>query len=130
MTETDDANEREAITRAANAYDRLNRQIESLKADLHAAKIDIEAKQARIDQLLVALSEERTKGQTLEEERDRSMQERTAVATLFNNLKMQINSFEIAVPVLPTRTHVHDVARAIEDEVQEVSTNLKEQNDE
>lgn len=95
--------ERDAIVRAAHAYDQLNSRIASLRDDLDEATLKIASRDAEIGQLQIALAAERSRLATFEDMARTAISERAAVVTLFHSLKHQVDHFTINLPPLPVR---------------------------
>jgi hypothetical protein len=94
---------RDAVMRAAHAYDTLREQTRAHEEKLLEATTALEHRNARIEQLELALAEERARCQALQTERDAAVLERAELHVCFASIAAQIAAFVTPLPPLPSR---------------------------
>lgn len=108
------SSEREALLRAAQAYDTLNGRIIDLEAKLKDALVALDGRYARIEQLERAIKEDAerhaqyaneiyVRSKDLEDERDNAIWERDQVRIVYASLKALLDSIELPPRPIPTR---------------------------
>jgi len=104
LTITNDDERRDAVMRAAKAYDKLYEEIHNKDAEIARLSIDLESVRGQIVQLELCIAQERNRTEMLQNERDDAILEKSTLHVMFHNLKAQLDAFVLPLPELPAAT--------------------------
>ena len=97
MNDTD----REAVIRAAAAYDKVEQITHELQRRLDETAAHLKAQETLVNELRLSLSEERNNCATYRAEAERARADSTAILGLLSNCKAMFDGFEIPSEKLP-----------------------------
>ena len=108
--------DREAVIRAAAAYDKVEQITPDLQRRLDETAAHLKAQETLVNELRLSLSEERNNCATYRAEAERARADSTAILGLLSNCKAMFDGFEIPSEKLPMRRQGNGDATSIADQ--------------